>query len=92
MNTLLLPSGLRCVNCAAACQVFLSLFGVGAIGGVASVARSIAAGVASQGQTLLGGDIRFELNQREAKPDERAFLNGLGKGRYEVGMLDGAQG
>ena len=39
--------------------------GVAAIGGVNSVARSITAGVANEGQSLLGGDIRFELNQRE---------------------------
>ena len=34
--------------------------GVGAIGGVNSVARAITASVASQGQSLLGGDIRVE--------------------------------
>lgn len=60
--------------------------GVGAIGGVASVARSIATGVAGQGQTLLGGDLRFELNQREAKPDERAFLQSLGTVADSAGM------
>ena len=60
--------------------------GVGAIGGVNSVARSIAAGVASQGQTLLGGDLRFELNQREADGRERAFLDGLGTVSHTVGM------
>ncbi|MEO9336224.1 ABC transporter permease [Mesorhizobium sp. SB112] len=52
--------------------------GVAAIGGVNSVARSITAGVANQGQALLGGDIRFQLNQREARDDERAFMDGLG--------------
>ena len=52
--------------------------GVAAIGGVDSVARAITAGVAKEGQTLLGGDMRFELNQREATPQERAFLDGLG--------------
>lgn len=52
--------------------------GVAAIGGVNSVARSITAGVANQGQALLGGDMRFQLNQREAGPDEAAFLGGLG--------------
>jgi putative ABC transport system permease protein len=60
--------------------------GVAAIGGVNSVARSIAAGVASQGQTLLGGDLRFELNQREADGRERAFLDGLGTVSHTVGM------
>lgn len=52
--------------------------GVAAIGGVNSVARSISAGVASQGQTLLGGDLRFQINQRDASPAERGFLDGLG--------------
>jgi putative ABC transport system permease protein len=53
--------------------------GVAAIGGVNSVARSISSGVAGQGQVLLGGDLRFELNQREATPAEQTFLEGLGK-------------
>lgn len=52
--------------------------GVAAIGGVNSVARSITAGVSEEGQALLGGDIRFELNQRQATPEEKAFLEGLG--------------
>jgi putative ABC transport system permease protein len=61
-------------------MVFLACIalGVAAIGGVNSVAQAISAGVANQGQTLLGGDMRFELNQREATPDEHAFLEGLG--------------
>lgn len=68
--------------------VFLACIalGVAAIGGVNSVARSIAAGVADQGQVLLGGDIRFALKQREAKPDERAFLAGLGELSESAGM------
>jgi len=52
--------------------------GVGAIGGVNSVARAITASVASQGQTLLGGDIRFQLIQREASEREFAFLKAQG--------------
>lgn len=52
--------------------------GVAAIGGVNSVARSITAGVAEEGQSLLGGDIRFELNQRRATDAELSFLQGLG--------------
>jgi putative ABC transport system permease protein len=52
--------------------------GVAAIGGVNSVARSITDGVSREGQSLLGGDIRFELNQRMASDAERAFLDGLG--------------
>ena len=60
--------------------------GVGAIGGVNSVAQSISDGVAAQGQTLLGGDIRFQLNQREASSAERAFLDGLGAVSESSGM------
>jgi putative ABC transport system permease protein len=60
--------------------------GVGAIGGVGSVARAIGAGVANQGQTLLGGDIRFELNQREASAPEKSFLDGLGQVAVSAGM------
>ena len=52
--------------------------GVGAIGGVNSVARAIGEGVANEGQTLLGADLRFELNQREADAPERAFLEAQG--------------
>ena len=52
--------------------------GVAAIGGVNSVARSISAGVADQGQVLLGGDLRFQLTQREASAAELAFLESLG--------------
>ena len=52
--------------------------GVGAIGGVNSVAQAITGAVSSQGQTLLGGDIRFELNQRETTEAELGFLRGFG--------------
>jgi putative ABC transport system permease protein len=52
--------------------------GVAAIGGVNSVARAISSGIADQGQTLLGGDLRFKLTQREATAAERAFLESLG--------------
>ncbi|MBX3579246.1 MAG: ABC transporter permease [Rhizobiaceae bacterium] len=60
--------------------------GVGAIGGVNSVARAISAGVAEQGQVLLGGDIRFELNQREATDRERAFFAELGEVAVSANM------
>ncbi len=61
-------------------MIFLTCIalGVAAIGGVNSVARSITAGVAGQGQMLLGGDLRFELNQRQASVKELAFLRSLG--------------
>ncbi len=52
--------------------------GVAAIGGVNSVAQAIATGVQSQGQVLLGGDIRFQLIHREVEEAERGFLTSLG--------------
>ncbi|RCS24968.1 ABC transporter permease [Phyllobacterium salinisoli] len=53
--------------------------GVAAIGGVNSVAQSIGEGIATQGQSILGGDMRFELNQREASPEEHTFLAAQGR-------------
>lgn len=53
--------------------------GVAAIGGVNSVARSVSTGIAAEGQTILGGDVSFALNQREASPDERAFIEQQGR-------------
>ncbi|MCB1418521.1 MAG: ABC transporter permease, partial [Notoacmeibacter sp.] len=60
--------------------------GTGAIGGVNSVAQAITDGVSGEGRTLLGGDIRFELNQREAKADERAWLESLGRVAVSANM------
>lgn len=60
--------------------------GVAAIGGVNSVARAITAGVASEGQALLGGDIRFQLIQREATAKEKTFLESLGTISHNAGM------
>ncbi|MGN6466995.1 MAG: ABC transporter permease, partial [Rhizobiaceae bacterium] len=60
--------------------VFLTCIalGVGAIGGVNSVAEAISASVSAQGRILLGGDLRFELNQRAADDAERAYFRSLG--------------
>ena len=52
--------------------------GVGAIGGVNSLAQAISTGVEAQGRDLLGGDLRFQLTHRETDADERAFLDSLG--------------
>jgi putative ABC transport system permease protein len=52
--------------------------GVMAISGVGSVAASLSDGLAREGRTLLGGDVAFSLFQREAKPDELAFLRARG--------------
>src|SRR6202012_5920139 len=53
--------------------------GVMAIAGVGSVAASLNDGLAHEGRTLLGGDVAFSLIQREAKPDEVAFLRSRGE-------------
>jgi putative ABC transport system permease protein len=53
--------------------------GVMAIAGVGSVAASLGEGLAREGRTLLGGDVSFSLFQREAKPDEIAFLRSRGQ-------------
>jgi putative ABC transport system permease protein len=53
--------------------------GVMAIAGVGSVAASLGEGLAREGQTLLGGDAAFSLLQREAKPEELAFLRSRGQ-------------
>lgn len=60
--------------------------GVAAIGGVNSVAQAITLGVSNQGQTLLGGDMRFELNQRETTPQEAAFLSEIGEVTHTAGI------
>ena len=53
--------------------------GVMAIAGVGSVAASLGEGLAREGRTLLGGDVAFSLIQREARPDEVAFLRSRGE-------------
>ena len=69
-------------------MIFLACIalGVGAIGGVNSVARAIVAGVANEGQALLGGDLRFQLNQRTASKAELAFLGSAGTVSETAGM------
>ena len=52
--------------------------GVTAIAGVGSFAQGLVDGLAREGRAILGGDLSFSLIQREATPEERAFLNGLG--------------
>src|SRR5664280_1824274 len=52
--------------------------GVMAIAGVGSVAASLSEGLAREGRTLLGGDVAFSI-QREARPDEVAFLRSRGQ-------------
>jgi len=52
--------------------------GTGAIAAVNSVSRAITGAIASQGQEILAGDVRFELDNREATTQELQFLEGLG--------------
>ncbi|HEY1544413.1 MAG TPA: FtsX-like permease family protein [Xanthobacteraceae bacterium] len=53
--------------------------GVAAIAGVGSFAQSLVDGLAREGRAILGGDLAFNLIQREATPPERAFLNAQGR-------------
>jgi putative ABC transport system permease protein len=68
--------------------IFLACIALGtaAIGTVNSVAGAITDAIAGQGQQLLAGDIRFELNNREADQQERAFIDGLGKVSVSTGL------
>lgn len=68
--------------------IFLACIALGtaAIAGVNSLSQSITATIASQGQALLAGDIRFELNNRVATTEERAFLDGLGPVSVSSGL------
>lgn len=70
-----LRSGLRGFYVFIACIAL----GVLAIAGIGSVAASLSDGLAREGRTLLGGDIAFSLIQREAKPNEVAFLRTHGQ-------------
>ena len=60
--------------------VFIACIALGcmAIAGVSSLAASLTDGLARQGQVILGGDLSFSLIQREAAPNERAFLDNRG--------------
>ena len=53
--------------------------GTAAIAGVNSLSRSITSSIAAEGQTLLAGDVRFEINNRPVGPDEKAYIEKLGK-------------
>ncbi len=68
--------------------IFLACIALGtaAIAAVNSVSQSITDTIASQGQELLAGDVRFELNNREATPQEMNFLRGLGEVSVSTGL------
>ncbi|WP_078708934.1 ABC transporter permease [Consotaella salsifontis] len=52
--------------------------GVGAIGAVNSVSTMMNQGIEREGRAILGGDLRFALEQRQASAEELAFLKSLG--------------
>ncbi|MGQ0446677.1 MAG: ABC transporter permease [Beijerinckiaceae bacterium] len=53
--------------------------GVAAITGVGSVSLSLKDGLARQGRAILGGDVSFNLAQRELSAPERDFLGQKGR-------------
>ncbi len=53
--------------------------GVAAITGVGAIAHALSDGLAQKGRVILGGDISFELVQREATEHERRILSSYGK-------------
>ena len=68
--------------------VFLACIALGtaAIAGVNSVARSITEGIAAEGQTILGADIRFEVEQRDFAAGERAHVEALGRSSTQANL------
>src|SRR5471030_612019 len=60
--------------------VFIACIALGcmAIAGVGSLAASLGEGLAREGRVILGGDLAFTLIQREAAPNELAFLKSHG--------------
>ena len=48
--------------------------GVAALAGVGSLSSAIVTALGEQGQTILGGDVRFEMAQRPATPEERTAM------------------
>jgi putative ABC transport system permease protein len=61
--------------------VFLAsiALGVFAITGVGSVSLSLKDGLAKEGRTILGGDVSFDVAQRELAAPEREFLASQGR-------------
>ena len=60
--------------------IFLACVALGtaAIAGVNSVSQMMTGSIASEGKTILGGDIRFEIDNRDIGEAERAYIDGLG--------------
>jgi putative ABC transport system permease protein len=65
----------------------LCLFlGVAAIAGVGSLSAAILGALESQGQTLLGGDVQYQVVQRFADPAEKAAIAAAGRMSETVRM------
>ncbi len=77
-----LRSGLRGFYVFIACIAL----GVMAIAGVGSVAASLSDGLTREGRALLGGDAAFSLIQREASPEELAYLKTKGQVSVAVSL------
>jgi putative ABC transport system permease protein len=60
--------------------------GTGAIAAVNSVSRAVTSAIATEGQSILAGDVRFELRNREATAEERTYLDGLGSVAVSTGL------
>lgn len=69
-------------------RIFLACIALGtaAIGSVNTIADGIAGSIARQGQAILGGDLGFELVQREATSDEIKRIEALGIVSKSVGL------
>jgi putative ABC transport system permease protein len=70
-----LRGGLAGLRLLAVCLVL----GVAALAGVGSLSSAIVAGLAEQGQSILGGDIQLSVSQRTATQEEEAALAELGR-------------
>jgi putative ABC transport system permease protein len=55
------------------------VIGVAAISGVGAASRSLAAGLAREGRTILGGDVALAVTSRGFTPPQRAFLERAGR-------------
>ncbi len=68
--------------------IFLACVALGtaAIAGVNSLSQSITGSIASQGRELLAADIRFELNNRVATDEEKAFVDSMGTVAVSSGL------
>jgi len=68
--------------------IFLACIALGtaAIAGVNSVSAAITQAIGTQGQTLLSGDVRFELTNRFATPEELTYFESLGDVSLSTGL------